>query len=227
MIGRMGAVLRRPAAAIGGIVASPRWLGPWLVILAVWAACAGALLGTAVGQQALVDEEVRRTEAFGGTVSDAEYAGWLNEPPLSAYLASGGRMLLTPPVTLAVAVGLFLSARAAGGSVGLAQALAVAVYASVPLLLGQVIATPLHYVRESLTSPFTLAALVPLADEGTWPARVMGTIDVFGLWWAWLLAVGLGVLTGRPARRYLTRVVGLYLAVAAIMAAALMIWGGF
>ena len=63
------------------------------------------------------------------------------------------------------------------------QALAIVVHATVVLLIGQVIVTPLHYVRESLTSPLNLAAVLPLMDDGTLPARFFGSLDIFVLWW--------------------------------------------
>ena len=56
-------------------------------------------------------------------------------------------------------------------------------------------------MRESLTSPFNLAALLPFFDEGSAAARFLGTIEVFGLWWVVLLAVGCAALAGRPGPR--------------------------
>ena len=63
-------------------------------------------------------------------------------------------------------------------------------------------------------------------DEGSWPARLFGTIDVFGLWWMWLLSVGLAAATGKPARRYLWRLLAVYVGVAAIVAAVFAVFGG-
>ena len=76
-------------------------------------------------------------------------------------------------------------------------ALAIVVHATVVLALQQMVATPLHYVYESLTSPTNVAGMLRVFDEGTWPARLFGTIDVFGLWWMWLLSVGLAAATGQ------------------------------
>jgi hypothetical protein len=224
---RLVGVLLRPRSTMAEVVAQPQWALPWLILLLIWTVCALPFLTSEVGRQALVDEQVRRVESFGGTVDDGQYQALQTNPPFAAYLVSGGRMLLTPPVTLAVAMGLILLARRDGAPVTLNQALAVSVYASVPLVLGNVAATPWHYVRESLTNPFNLAALLPLADEGTWAARLLGSIELFGLWWTWLLAVGLGAITGRLARRSLVWLLALYLGVAALMSAVLAMFGGF
>jgi hypothetical protein len=72
-----------------------------------------------------------------------------------------------------------------------------------------------------------------LFDEGTWPARLFGTIDVFGLWWMWLLSLGLAAGTtpaegperSRRARRYVWRLMAVYVGVAAIVAAAFAVIG--
>ena len=69
------------------------------------------------------------------------------------------------------------------------------------------------------SSPTNLAGMLRVFDEGSVPARLFGSIDVFGLWWIWLLAVGLAAAAGRPARQYVWRLLAVYLGVAAIVAA--------
>lgn len=223
---RLVQVLVRPYSTMAQVAADPAWALPWIAILAVWAACTLLLLNSDVGRQALVDEQVRRVESFGGTVDDASYEALQKNPPLSAYFVGSGRLLLTPPVTFAVAMGLILLARRDGVDASTSQGLAVSVHALAPLALGQLVGTPLHYLRESLTSPFTLSALVPLADEGTWVARLLGSIELFGLWWMWVLAVGLGAITMRPPRRYFATLLVVYVGFAAVMAAIATMLGG-
>jgi hypothetical protein len=153
------------------------------------------------------------------------YAALQANPPVLVYLTSGSRLLLTPPVTFFVALGLMGLARLDKAVVRLKPALAIVVHASVVLALQQVVATPLHYVRESLTSPTNLSGLLPMLDEGTWPARWVGSIDVFGLWWIWLLAVGLGAATQRPSSGYLWKLLLAYFGIAAIVAGVFAVMG--
>jgi hypothetical protein len=70
-----------------------------------------------------------------------------------------------------------------------------------------------------LTNPTNLAALLRMFDEGSWAARLFGAIDLFGLWWIWLLAVGIAAATGRPARQYVWKLLAVYMSVAAIVIA--------
>ena len=150
---RITGVLWQPRATMADVVRNPAFLTAWIVVVLVVAACGSALLSTRVGRQALVDERVRVVEALGGRVDDAAYGALQADPPTLVYLTSGGRLLLTPPVTLVVALGLMALAAASGGRIRYVVALAIAVHASVVLALQQVVATPLQYVRESLTSP--------------------------------------------------------------------------
>ncbi len=223
---RVTGVLRHPRATMAEVVRHPAFITTWAVVLLVAAVCGGLLLSTPIGQQALVDERVRVTEALGGRVDDAAYDRLRSDPPVSIYLTSGGRLLLTPPVTLLVAAGLVGLARFDGARVTFVTALAIAVHATVVLALQQVVAAPLHYVNESLTSPTNVAGMLRVFDEGSVPARLFGTIDVFGLWWMWLLAVGLAAATGRPARQYIWRLLAVYLGMAAIVAAVFLVLGG-
>src|SRR5262245_57875490 len=217
---RVVGVLRHPRQTMAAVVRQPSFVTVWMVVLAVVAVCAISILSTAVGQQALVDERVRTTEMMGGRVDDAVYAGLLANPPLSAYLTSGGRALLTPPVTLVVALALVGLAALERARLPFVVALAIVVHATVVLALQQVVALPAQFVRESLGSPSSLATLVPMVDEGTWLARWLGSIDVFGLWWVVLIAVGLAAATARSTLHWLVRLVAAYVAIAALVAGA-------
>ena len=222
---RVTGVLAHPRATMGEVVRHPAFITTWVVVLLVVAVCGGLLLSTSIGQQLLVDERVRVTEAMGGRVDDAEYARLQNDPPVSIYLASGGRLLVTPPVTMLVALGVMAVARRDGATVTFATALAIVVHATVVLALQQVIATPLHYAYESLTNPTNLAGLIGVFDEGSWPARLFGSIDVFGLWWMWLISIGIAAATGRPARQYILKLLAVYISVAASVAAGFVVLG--
>jgi hypothetical protein len=226
LIRQVAGVLVRPRSALADARRDTHWLLVWAVVLAVWAAAGAALLSTEVGQQVLVDERVRVIEAFGGSVSDEQYSALQASPPWWVYLTSGSRLLLTPPVTVLVAAAMWLIAWRDGARARFVECLAVVVHGSVVLLLGQLIATPLHYVRESLTSPLNLATVLPLIEGGTPQARFFGTMDLFVLWWTAVLAVGMSVITGRRVRRYFGWLVAVLVTVAGAIALATTLAGG-
>lgn len=227
MIRRIAGVVLHPRTTLAELVHRPVWVDTWIFIFFVYAGCGAVLLTTDVGRQAVVDERVRVIETFGGRVADADYAALQAQPPYWVYLTSGGRLLLIPLVTLVVAIGCWAVTRSEGVLATLSQALAVVVHATVVLALGQVIATPFDYVRESLTSPFNLAAILPFMEEGTVAARMFGAVDVFALWWMALIAIGLAALTKRSVRRYTIPFAAMYFGFAAILAGVITAVGGF
>jgi hypothetical protein len=226
VIRRVAGIIISPRATLAGLVHRPVWVVTWLVILLVFTACGTWLLTTDVGQQALVDERVRVIETFGGRVDAAQYAALLARPPWWVYLSSGGRLLLTPAATLLAAGGIFVLARRDAQAVTFTQALAITVHASIVLALGQVIATPVHYIRESLTAPLNLAAVLPLMEEGTLAAKFFGSVDLFVMWWVALLAAGLSALTHQRVSRYARPLAAIYLAFAAVMTGIIALTGG-
>jgi hypothetical protein len=52
-------------------------------------------------------------------------------------------------------------------------------------------------VRETLSSPSTLKALMPFIDDATFLGRLLSTIDLFQIWGTVSVAIGLGVLYKR------------------------------
>jgi Yip1-like protein len=222
---RIAGVLRHPRSTMAALVAAPSWFPTWVFILALWLVPAGWFLSTPTGRLALVDERVRQVEAFGGRMDDARYGALLRRPPREAYFLSGGRMLLSPPITILAAAAAMALARLEGAPLPIAGGLAVSVHASVPLAIQQLIAIPVSYLTESMASPTNLAAALRL-ETGTLGSRVFGAIDLFGLWWVWLLAVGLSAATGRRARGSLIWLVFIYAGIAAALAAAMTIAGG-
>jgi len=63
--------------------------------------------------------------------------------------------------------------------------------------LGQLFVGPLNYFRGSVSSPTSLGALLPMLDEKSFFGRLIGMVDIFAVWWVFVLAIGLGVLYRR------------------------------
>jgi hypothetical protein len=56
------------------------------------------------------------------------------------------------------------------------------------------VATPINYARESLGGATSLSVILPTFGESTFPARLLGAVDIFIVWWVVLIAMGLGIL---------------------------------
>ena len=224
---RVMGVLRSPRVTLQAVAADPRWKGILGFTFVVSALSSAILLGTEVGQLALVDQWERTAIAFGQPVTDAQYAAMLEASRNGGIAYAVASSLVSGPVlALALAALLFLVFRRASAGVSYRQVLAVVAHAGVILAVRQVIAAPVNYARETLASPTTASLFVAMLDEASPVARFFGIIDLFVLWWIGVVAVGMSVLYRRPARRLAIIFVGAYITLALILAIVMAVTGG-
>jgi hypothetical protein len=60
---------------------------------------------------------------------------------------------------------------------------------------------------------------VPFLDENSFPARFLGSLDLFQIWWIVSLSIGLGVLYRKRTGPVATTMLVIYVAIALIIAA--------
>jgi hypothetical protein len=224
LFARVIGVFVSPRATFADVAARPRALGVLALGLFVVVVGLYTLLSTEVGQQAWLDQQVQQSEAFGRTIPDAQYQGMERIAPYIGYIAAGGYLVVIP-IFLAILAGILLGVFNAllGGDASFKQVFAIVCHAGLITVLQTVFAMPLDYVRESLSSPTTLGVFVPFLDEKSFLSRLLGTIDLFQIWWLVVLAIGLGVLfkrrTGPIATSLLTVYAVIILAIAAVRSA--------
>jgi hypothetical protein len=225
---RVAGIVRAPRATMARLCAagSP----PWLDVLALSTVLAflplAVFLLTPVGQTALVDQWERTAIAFGRPVDDAVYTRFqvLSRQGI-AYAA--GIALLTGPVLAGVVTVLLTGfLRITGRPASARVVIALVTHAGIILAIRQVIAAPLNYAGETLASPTTLVHLMSGFDETSPVARFLGVIDVFVLWWAGVVAVGVAAVAGRRVRPLVLTLTGVYVAVAVLLALAMAVTGG-
>ncbi|HEY6361813.1 MAG TPA: hypothetical protein VIX63_11950 [Vicinamibacterales bacterium] len=224
---RVTGVLRAPRPTFTAIAQSPRWIGVLALTLAVTFLCRAVLLETEVGRLALVDQWEHNAVAFGQPVDDARYAAFARASEYGA-LYAGLTSLASGPV-LVFGLSLLLIAvfnGMLGGTATYGQVVAVVAHAGVILALRQAIAAPLDYARETLASPTTLTVFFPMLGEASPLARFLGIIDVFVVWWATALAIGIAVLYRRRAGLVVAGFTGTYVAAAALLTLAMALAGG-
>ena len=227
---RVLGVLRSPRTTFETIARAPSWLGVVTLTLLVTTGCTAVLLETDVGQLALLDQWERTASAFGRTIDDDRYAAMEDASRHGAAYAVLSSLAGGPLLAVGLAGLFFASFRAAApgavtSAVTYRQVFAVVAHAGVILALRQVIAAPIAYARETLSSPMTLGMFTML-DEGSWPARFLGLIDLFVLWWIVVLAIGVSVLYGRPVQRLAGLFVGAYVTLVIVLTVVIAMTGG-
>ena len=103
-----------------------------------------------------------------------------------------------------------------GGEAAFVQVFAVVVGSGVVLALRGLFSAPLDYARETLSSPTSLNAVLPFFEDNTFGARLLGSIDLFVVWWMVSLAIGMGVLYKRRTTPIATTLLAVYVAIATV-----------
>lgn len=219
-------MLRSPRATLKEIVAEPRSLGVGALVVFISAICSVGFLMTDVGQLAALDQQVRQLESLGATIDDDTYArlrGWVPYRPAisAAIIVIGWPLSWVAGAAIVKAIGNRFGRRET-----FARVLAVVVHASVVFALQSVIAAPVNYARESLGGATTLSVIMPAFGESTFPARLLGALDIFVLWWVALVATGLGMLYGTRALPIARWLFGVYGAGAVVLALTQALRGG-
>ena len=246
LFARVLGIIHSPRATFEAVARAPRWFGVVTFTFLVTTACTAMLLETDVGQLALLDQWERRASAFGQTIDDMQYAA-LEEASQHGAAYAALISLVSGPLLAVGLSGLFfavfrasrvaerpdqpvLAGRSANadrpGDVTYRQVLAGVAHAGVILTLRQVTAAPVAYARETLASSLTIGMFFRMLNETSLPARFLGSIDLFVIWWIMALAIGMSVLYQRSARRLAVVFVGAYLTLAVVLAVAMAVTGG-
>ena len=218
--------MRRPRSTFERVLAAPRWLDVLIVSTIVAATARALVMQTSVGQLALVDQWERTALAFGRVVDDAGYSALQAWSSRAALYEVGMAVVNGPVATIVLATGIFVIAGGARARASLTQVLSVVAHASVILALRQVVGAATTYFRETTASATTLGSWFPGFDEASPVARFLGAIDLFIVWWAIVLAVGIATAYGFRVRRGLAFVLGTYVVGAIVMTVVTVALGG-
>jgi hypothetical protein len=207
------------------VAAAPRWVG-LLAGLTIAAAAANAgFMSTVVGRHALVDQWERTALAFGQAVDDTRYADFQALSAQGPLYGALSALLNVPAAIVAAAVVIYAVFRRSG-NVRFAAVLAMSVHAGTIMALRVIAGAPIAYARETTASATSLGVWFPGLDETSAAARMLGLVDLFAVWWAVVLAIGVSVLYQRGAGRTAAGFVGVYLVVALGLAAVMAVLGG-
>ena len=217
---RVFGVLTSPRATYADVAARPGWLGALLVVWVATIVPPTWLLSTEIGQRAVIDQQMQTIEGFGGTVSDAQYQRLERLAPLAPTFAAASLIVGLPLAALFIAGNVFAIFNGGfGANAAFRQVFSVVAFSGMVMGIRAIVSTPLNYARESLSSPTTLAAVLPFFEDSTFGGLLFASLDLFLIWWVINLAIGLGVLYHRPTTPIATTMLVAYGAIALTIAA--------
>jgi len=232
-------MVRSPRVTLTNAVANPRSLGLGILIVVISAACSASFLMTRAGQLASLDQQVRHLESFGVVITDDTYEQLRRVVPYRPVISAAVILIGWPILWLLTArvVHWFGNRtvespprrsddRPARRPATFAQVLTVVVHASAIFAVRALVAAPVNYARESLGGATSLGTLMPAFGESTFPARLVGAVDLFVVWWVVLIALGLGILYQTRTLSVARWLFGAYAGGAAVLALTQALRGG-
>jgi hypothetical protein len=218
LFARFFGVVLSPRATYAAVAAKPRSLGVLLIVLLITGLAQGAFLSTEVGQQLALDQQVRSMEAFGMTVSDQMYAQ-MEQGMSRAAITGPIFQAIFFPIVIAIEAGIFvvIFSLLMGGAATFKHVFAVVTHSTVIVALQQVFSVALSYASGKAAGA-NLGIFVPMLDENHFVTLFLGSIDLFLVWATINLAIGLGVLYRRRTGPIASTMLGLYAAIALIIA---------
>jgi Yip1 domain len=217
---RILGVLLAPRATYAGIGANPRWFGVLAFVALFGALGTFIFLSTEVGQTAALDQNVRMMESFGRNIPDEAYARMEQGMGRAKYIGPVFQAVFVSIAAVVIA-GLAFAVFTAvmGGAATFKQVFAIVAHSGVVLSLSQLFGLPLAYARESMSGATNLGVFAPFLEEGSFVANLLGSIDLFIIWWTISLAIGLGVLYKRRTQPIAISFIVIYVTIGVIIAA--------
>jgi hypothetical protein len=157
-------------------------------------------------------------EAFGMTVSDAQYTQMSSQMQYARY-TSGASLLIFIPIVNAIVSGLLMVVftMILGGAGTFRQVYAIVAHAGIIGVLQQLFGLPLTYASGELSGA-NLGVFVPMLEDDSLGYLFLSTIDLFLIWSCISLAIGLGVLYRRRTGPIATGLISLYVVIAFVVA---------
>jgi hypothetical protein len=217
---RIIGVLTSPRATYADVAARPRWLGVLAFVVLVGGAATFVFLSTEVGKQAMFDQQLRFMEGFGIKPPPQAIERMEQGLDRAKYTGAIGQAIsvsLMGLIIAGIALGVFNALL--GGDGKFKQVFAIVAHSGVVITLAQLFGLPLAYARETMSSTTNLAVLLPFLDESSFPARFLGSIDLFQIWWIVSVSIGLGVLYRKRTGPIATTMLIIYASIALIIAA--------
>lgn len=223
---RIIGVLTSPRATYASVAAFPRSLGVLAFVILLGGGATFAFLSSEVGRAALLDEQAARLRSLNRPVSEEQLAQMQRFAPIAGYVAAAAQVVFVPAMA-AVLAGLGLAVFSMlGGQASFKQTFAVVSHSFVLNVLQVLFTIPLNIMRQSLSGTTTLAVFLPMLDEASFPARLLGNIDLFRVWWVISLAIGFGVLYRRKTGPVAVSFLLVYLVIAAAIAGVMTVISG-
>jgi hypothetical protein len=228
VVARLVGVILSPRATFARLVERPRWFGALVIVSLLTAGGQFAFLSTQVGQDAMLDQQVRQAERWSsGAVSDQQYQAMERMARFQRFIVPGSILIIGPIMTFIIAGILFGVFNALlGGSASFKQVLAILTHSGAVNIVQTLFVLPMNYLRGSMASATNLGVFVQFLDDTNFIARFLGMIDVFIVWSLAVTAIGMAVLYRKKTASVFWSLMGVYIGIALVISTVMMVMSG-
>ena len=198
LLARAVGVVFAPRVTYADIAVRPRPLPAILLVLAIIGISTYIFLSTEVGQNAMIDQQIDAMESFGMRITDQAIEQMERGAANGRYFAVVAQAIFIPLLIL-IMTGLLLGIFNAvlGGDATFQQVLGIVSHSWLLPALQTPFVMPLNYARESMSSATSVNIFLPMIEGPSFLGLLLGSIDLFRIWWVISLAIGVGVLYRR------------------------------
>jgi membrane protein, antimicrobial resistance system len=219
LFARFFGMITSPRDTYLNVVAAPKWFGMLALTTVIVAFFSALPMTTEAGRQSAIDQQVEQMKSFGFEVNDQMYAQMEKSSAMMPYTTGGSVLVISPIFAVIIAGILFAIFNAAlGGEASFKQVFAVLVHAGAISALSTVFSGIVNYFRGGIGSAANLGALLPMLPEESFAANLLGTVDVFLIWYVIVLAMGLAVLYKRRTQPIAISLLAFYAVIALVIA---------
>lgn len=223
---RLIGVIFSPGETFRSVAAHPTWLPMLALQILITAGAFALFLSTDVGKNAYIDQAVSSVESFGQTVNDQMYEGIRQQAEYAAIIQPATIVFMAPLFTALIAGILYGAFAVMGGESTYRQVFSVVVHAGVVTTLQPLFTLPLNYQRQTMSSATNLSVFLPMLDEGSFLASLLGVMDLFYIWYAIVLGIGLATLYRRRTTPIVVGLLAVFVGIGIVVATVKVVMGG-
>jgi hypothetical protein len=224
LLQRMAGVIFSPRATYQAIAKRPVILGPMAVVLVLSGGGAYWLMNSETGQRMLTagfEQQMRDDEANGRTISPEERQRTRMIIQVIGKVSAVAAVVVIP-VLIAILAAILMAVLNAlyGGEASYRHVYSVVTHSWFIFGITGLVTTPLMVAKQEVSSPSTVAALLPMLPADSFVTHFLGAIDFVWIWVLTNLAIGLAVLYKRRTGPLATSLLVTYGVIALVIATA-------
>jgi Yip1 domain len=220
LVARFIGVLTAPRATFASVAAHPKWFGMLAVTTLIVALFTALPLTREAGRQAAIDTQVESMKGMGFDVTDQMYEQMQKRSTMMPYTTGISILVISPIMGVIFSGILFAIFNAAmGGEASFKQVFTVLVHGGALTSVSSALTGIVHYFRPGPgSSVANVGALFTMLPENSFAAHLLGTIDLFLIWYFIILAIGLAVLYRRRTQPIAISLLSVYAVIALAIA---------